>query len=183
MSLAIPGHRAPTVGFEAPLEMLSACHGRVELQCATLQRLLAHLPVHGADADARAAAVAVLRYFDTAAQHHHADEEADLFPALLEAMAGSDPVCIRELIDALRSDHRVLAAHWLRLRPALQRVAAGAAQSLSAEEVDALVGAYQRHIAREESELLPMAARLLGDEALSRIGAAMRQRRGIAAVD
>jgi hypothetical protein len=30
----------PAVGFEVPLEMLAACHGRVQHQCATLQRLL-----------------------------------------------------------------------------------------------------------------------------------------------
>ncbi|HOA95491.1 MAG TPA: hemerythrin domain-containing protein, partial [Quisquiliibacterium sp.] len=34
-------------------------------------------------------------------------------------------------------------------------------------------------IAREEAELLPMAARLLGDTDLERIGRAMRQRRGV----
>ena len=29
---AFPGFDAPAAGFEAPLEMLSACHGRVERQ-------------------------------------------------------------------------------------------------------------------------------------------------------
>jgi len=37
----------------------------------------------------------------------------------------------------------------------------------------------ERHIKREEDELLPMAARLLSDEDLARIGRAMRERRGI----
>ena len=39
------------------------------------------------------------------------------------------------------------------------------------------VGLYERHIAREESELLPMAQRLLSDAELDRIGLAMRVRR------
>jgi hypothetical protein len=39
---------------------------------------------------------------------------------------------------------------------------------------------YEQHIAREETELLPMAARLLNDAELDRIGLAMRIRRGVA---
>jgi hemerythrin-like domain-containing protein len=179
MSVVIPGHEAPGGGFELPLEMLSACHHRVERQCTTLRRLMAHLPEHGADADARAAAAAVLRYFDTAARDHHADEESDLFPALIESMAGSDAVCLREMIDALARDHRVLESHWQRLRPALQSIAAGSSQILPPADVEALVTLYERHIAREESELLPMASRLLDGETLERIGRAMRERRGI----
>jgi len=49
--------------------------------------------------------------------------------------------------------------------------------------VEPFIGLYERHIAREEGDLLPMAARLLGDDALDRIGRAMRERRGIGAVD
>jgi hemerythrin-like domain-containing protein len=183
MSMTIPGHESPGAGFEVPLEMLSACHHRVERQCATLRRLVAHLPAHGADADARAAAAAVLRYFDSSAKDHHADEESDLFPALIESMAGSDAVCLREMIDALTGDHRVLESHWQRLRPVLLGIAAGDPLPLLPAEVEAFVALYERHIAREEAELLPMAARLLGHEALERLGRAMRERRGISAVD
>ena len=181
MTIDFPGHTAPKGSFEVPLEMLSACHARVESQCATLQRLVPHLAAHGADADARAAAAAVMRYFDTSARDHHADEEVDLFPALIESMAGSDAVCLRELIAALTADHRQLEAAWRRVRRVLVRIAAGDDSArLEAPDVESLVGLYERHIAREEGELLPMAARLLSDEALGRIGRAMRERRGIA---
>jgi len=183
MSMTLPGHAAPAVGFEVPLEMLSACHHRVERQCATLRRLVDHLAAHGADADARAAATAVLRYFDTAAKDHHADEESDLFPALIDSVAGSDAVCLRELIDALTADHRSLESHWQRLRPVLLGIAEGEPLPLMPTDVEALVTLYERHIAREESELLPMATRLLADETLQRIGQAMRERRGIGAID
>lgn len=40
MALTLPGHSAPAVGFEVPLEMLAACHGRVQHQCETLLRLV-----------------------------------------------------------------------------------------------------------------------------------------------
>lgn len=183
MNTPLPGHRAPAVGTEVPLEMLAACHLRVEQQCATLQRLSRHIEAHGCDAEARNAAQSVMRYFDTAARHHHDDEEIDLFPALIESMAGSDAVCLRDLTEALTRDHRELEHAWRALRAVLERVAAGAPMRLADAEVDAFVNRYAAHIAREEAELLPMARRLLGDDALERIGEAMRLRRGIALPD
>lgn len=179
MSIGVPGHSAPTAGFEVPLEMLSACHSRIERQCSTLRRLVPHMARHGADGEARTAAANVMRYFDTSARHHHADEENDLFPALIESMAGSDAVCLRELTAALAAEHRALEAHWQRLRTVLERVVAGDCVALESEDVEALVGLYERHIEREESELLPMAARLLSADDLERVGRAMRERRGI----
>lgn len=179
MTNALPGHAAPSVGFEVPLEMLAACHGRVQQQCETLMRLLAHLQDHGSDRPAQEAARAVMRYFDTAARHHHEDEEQDLFPALLESMAGSDAVCLRELTTSLSNDHRALERRWAALRQQLQPVAEGAASMLAAADVPGFVQLYEQHIAREEAELLPMAARLLSDAELDRVGAAMRTRRGL----
>ncbi|HET9977848.1 MAG TPA: hemerythrin domain-containing protein [Burkholderiaceae bacterium] len=179
MSLELPGHAAPAVGFEAPLAMLSACHGRIEQQCNTLRRIAPYLATHGADAQVRDAAAAVMRYFDSAAVHHHADEERDLFPALIESMAGSDAVCVRELTANLVAEHRELEAHWRQVRSQLAPLAAGTAATLAADDVDVLVALYERHIAREEAELLPLAARLLGEAEHDRIGRAMRERRGI----
>ncbi|MEO8278265.1 MAG: hemerythrin domain-containing protein [Ideonella sp.] len=176
--LDLPGHSAPAVGFEVPLEMLAACHGRVANQCDTLRRLVAHLISHGADRQAHEAAAAVMRYFDTSARHHHDDEEVDLFPALIESMAGSDAVCLRELTQSLTAQHRELEQLWRSLRRRLEQVAAGKAALLPEEDVLAFIGLYERHITREESELLPMAARLLSDAELDRIGLAMRARRG-----
>lgn len=179
MNFPFPGHRAPDAGLEVPLEMLAACHHRIESQCATLQRLVAHVAGHGSDAEARAAAAAVLRYFDTAAVDHHADEEVDLFPALIDSMAGSDATCIRDMIESLKRDHRALESQWRRLRPALLKIAAGDPQPLLADDVMPLVVLYGQHTAREDAELLPMAARLLSDSALEDVGRAMRHRRGI----
>ncbi|VTU44868.1 hemerythrin domain-containing protein [Variovorax sp. RA8] len=179
MSIDIPGHPPPVGGFEVPLEMLTACHARIERQCATLRRLVPHLASHGADEDARTAAANVMRYFDTAARHHHEDEEEDLFPALIESMAGSDPVCLREMTQGLAAEHRELEARWQQVRVVLEQIAAGHTVPLRSEDVEALVGLYERHMECEERELLPMAARLLNDDDLERIGRAMRKRREI----
>lgn len=181
--MPLPGHSSPAAGFEAPLEMLAACHQRILRQCDTLQRLLPHVAAHGVDTQAREAAQAVMRYFDRAAVDHHADEEQDLFPALLEAMAGSDAVCLRELVGALTQQHRELELHWQALRRVLARIAAGDPAAPDLEVVERFVAAYTQHLQREESELLPMAARLIDDAQLQQIGRAMRLRRGITTVD
>ncbi|WP_395702011.1 hemerythrin domain-containing protein [Aquabacterium sp.] len=176
--LDLPGHSAPAAGFEVPLEMLAACHGRVQAQCATLRRLAAHLARQGVDQQAQDAAAALMRYFDTSAVHHHADEEVDLFPALLESMAGSDAVCLRQLTASLAAEHRELEQRWRDLRRRLEQVTRADATTLPDDEVHDFIDLYERHIAREEAELLPMAGRLLSDAELDRIGQAMRARRG-----
>jgi len=77
------------------------------------------------------------------------------------------------MIEGLKADHRALQAIWARLRDVLHRIAAGDTAPLAADDVEALVGLYERHIKREESELLPMAARLMGDDNLALAGHAM----------
>ena len=177
-----PGFPAPAAGALGPLEMLSTCHDRIRLQCATLRRLVLHLPAYGVNEEVRTAAANLVRFFGISATSHHADEEQDLFPALIESMAGSDAVCLRAMIEGLNADHRALEAAWRRLRPALERVAAGESVPIVSDDVEALIAKYERHIEREESELLPMAARLLSNDDLARIGHAMRKRRGIDAM-
>ena len=161
-------------GFDDPLGMLAACHRRIERQLATLDRLQRHLPEHGCDDEARAAAGAILKYFDGPAPNHHADEEQSLFPRLRarEASAG-------ELVDELEHDHETLAARWRRLRPLLAGIAAGVRANLSPKQVDDLRAAYAAHIAREEGLLIPLAARALDAESLRRIGEEMAARRGV----
>lgn len=175
MSVALPGFSSPAVGFEVPLEMLAACHGRVQAQCDTLRRLRDHMDRHGVDRAAQEAAAAVMRYFDTAARHHHADEEQDLFPALRAAVAHSDPGLVVGLVESLMAEHRQLEAAWAALRPELERLVVGQATRLTG--LMAFVEAYERHVERENAELLPLAERLLDADTLERVGRAMRERR------
>jgi len=160
--------------FDDPLGMLSACHGRIERQLATLDRLQRHLPEHGCDIDARAAARGILKYFDTAAPNHHADEEASVFPRLRNALPGRADVLIADL----ERDHRTLAANWRHLRPLLASIAAGARANLSPKEVAHVRAAYDAHIAKEESALIPLAAQAFDAAKLLEIGREMAERRG-----
>ena len=158
--------------FDDPLGMLSSCHGRIERQLATLARLQRHLPQHGCDTDARAAARAILRYFDLAAPNHHADEEQSVFPRLVAATPSARP-----LLDALERDHGALAEGWVRLRPLLAAIAAGQRANLSPKDVATIRRAYDAHIAREEGELIPLAASTFDAQTLAAIGREMAARR------
>ncbi len=162
-------------GFDDPLGVLSACHRRIERQLETLVRLLQHLPLNHVDADARAAARAILRYFDSAAVNHHADEEDSLFPRLRK-VGGS----VLDHIAILEREHRELDSRWRKLRPLLAAIAGGNGAHLPPANVHALRAAYAAHIAREDGEVFPAAARMLDGATLAAIGGEMAARRNIA---
>ena len=174
MSGSLLGAAAP--GFDRPLEVLEACHGRIARQCDTLDKLLAHLPAHGADTHAQQAARAVLTYFDTAAVHHHDDEERNLF-ALLEER-GAPGAC--DLIEALTLEHDEHALLWQRLRVVLQQIAAGETDQLDTALTTRFVTLYRSHIEFENTHLLPLARQVLGAPDIERLGRAMAARRGVA---
>lgn len=166
---------APAPGFDAPLDVLEACHARIARQCDTLEKLLAHLPVHGADAQAQQAARAVMTYFDTAAVHHHDDEERNLFP-LLEA-ANAPGAC--DLAETLTLEHEEQARMWRALRAQLEGVAAGASAALDSALTLRFVESNRSHLAFENAHVLPLARATLDADALARLGRAMAARRAV----
>lgn len=167
----------PTATFDRPFSLLRGCHARIERQLLTLERLVRHLPGSGADGSAREAAAAVLRYFDTAAPDHHADEEESLFPRL----RASDSPAIADAIDRLVHDHVRLGAAWRRLRRDLAPISAGRRSHLNPADVQAMALAYRGHIALEEVEVFTPGEALLDAHALAAIGAEMAARRGLSA--
>jgi len=173
MTVSLLGAAAP--GFDRPLAVLEACHGRIAKQCDTLEKLLAHLPVHGADLQAQQAARAVLAYFDTAAVHHHDDEERNLFPLLEQA--GAPGAC--DLVETLTLEHDELALLWRRLRGQLQQIEAGAAATLDAATARRFVAMNRTHLEFENTHVLPLARQALGAADLERLGRAMAARRGV----
>ena len=77
------------------------------------------------------------------------------------------------------NEHRELRRLWDPVRAWLAKIEAGEALP-PPPEIDAFVEGYERHTAREEQELFPMAERLLGPLELDPIGQSMRLRRGAA---
>lgn len=165
------GKSAPS--FDDPLQMLRACHEKILRQCDTLKKLAAYLTNHGCDAQAQQAAQGILRYFDTAGQFHHQDEEENLFPAL-RSCTGVDAA----LLERLLFDHVLMLGAWDALRPVLAQLAEGQNVTLDAALVEKFIGSYSAHIAIENAQLLPMAATLLSPQQTALIGKKMAGRRG-----
>ena len=162
-------HTPPSVGFDQPFEMLSACHERVQRSLALLGRLAAHLPKAGADPAARDAARDVLRYFDLAAPQHHEDEERHVLPRL-RALGQA------EVADRLAADHVAMHAAWLALRPGLLALRdEGRLPDTAAWP--AFAARYEAHIALEETQAYPAVRAALGAGEAAAMGDEMAGRR------
>ena len=163
----------PAPGFDQPLALLRACHERILRQCATLAKLALHVRAEGPGPEAHRAAAEVYRYFSTAGQHHHEDEEQDLFPRL---RAHAD---LAGLLTVLAGEHRRMEVLWQQLAPML-REPDGMPNIAVFEKLAAEFNAlYAAHIERENRELLPRAEQLLSEDVLRELAARMAARRGV----
>jgi hemerythrin-like domain-containing protein len=162
----------PGVGFEAPFELLAACHGRVRRTLGTLLRLQAHIVNHGVDEQARQAAADVARYFDVAAPAHHEDEEAHVVPRLRAAGRG-------DLADRLVADHAVLHQEWQLLRVPLLALAAGDHVSLDQDACLRFARRSEAHAALEDDVIFPLVSFGLTSAEIRRMGSEMATRRGV----
>ena len=165
---------SPAPGFDDPFGMLVACHGRMRHQLGTLARLQRYTVENGVDADARAAASAILRYFDHAAPNHHADEDHSLLPRVL----ARDPRLAR-LVEGIGADHRALERQWRKVRPLLSGIAAGRNEALPPALVRTVCEGYMAHLEREEARLFPAAQACLDADAITAMGHEFAARRGV----
>ena len=166
-------------GFDEPIAVLKHCHDRIRKQLATLEKLLDHLPVHGADEQAAQAARAVLKYFDKAAHLHHDDEERNLIPMLQATAADDDAALLRAMVPQLLLEHQQMDSDWLILKSQLEQIANKGGTALWPEAVHRFVEAYTAHMSKEEAHIAPMAKRLFDAGQMRALGDAMQQRRGI----
>ena len=172
-------HFEAPAGYDDPIGMLLGCHRRIEKKLATLKALSIHVARKGVDAEASGAAQAVLRYFNAAAAHHHADEENDLMPLLARRI--SDPLD-RARIEAMEArieeDHREAERLWAGLRKPLEGIADGLTRTIAETDVQAFIALYRKHIEAEEGLIVPLAQRWMTADDLRSLGRAMATRRG-----
>lgn len=169
--------------FSDPLGMLSDCHRRIErflgvLVTAATQSRGAAIPE-----EQRAAFANALRYFREAAPRHTADEEESLFPRMRRT-ADADAQAVLAQIDSLRQDHiRAEMSHQEIAQLGERWLARGAQPPEEAarllELLTDLAEHYRRHIATEDREVFPCAARVLSDADRAAVGAEMAARRGV----
>jgi hypothetical protein len=158
--MAARSPHTPAVDLDRPLDTFSNCHSGI---LSGLESF-ANLPelAHAAE-QARTVAAATLAVFEHAVLVHHADEEGDLFPAVLHsAAAGEEHDRVKSMIKRLTAEHRAVETLWKKLKPEVKHAASGAHAALDTDEVATLVQSYYRHAAYEELEFLPLARDILG---------------------
>ena len=169
-------------GFDEPLGLLGDCHRRIERFLDALVSVASRGGAALAPEDRRLLETA-LRYFATAGPRHTADEEESLFPRLRRS---GDPRAAGALdaVRRLESDHRAAEQHHAVVDDLGRRWLADG--TLGTEDAATLVRRlaalqqlYGAHIAVEDRELSPAAARVLSKADIAAIGREMAERRGV----
>jgi len=169
--------------FSDPLGMLHDCHRRVERFLGAQVKVAACPPERALDDLHADGARRANHYFRTNAPWHTEDEEHSLFPRL---RASSHPRAAEAvaLADALQADHVEMKPLHDVVEAALEDwLADGRLHIDRHARLQAVLAQMSRmyavHIAREDGELLPLAALVLDAESLHEMGREMRQRRGL----
>ena len=170
--------------FDHPLEILTACHGRITGYLEILEKIGEAL-LQGEFSDTLCIRLKeVLRYFETGGVHHIEDEEESLFPRLLR-QTGKEAedlvIHIQRLtsdLDDVQTSHQVPSRVSRKLVELAPKVDKALAQQFS-ETIFILNHIYLPHIEMEDKILFPFASAKLSAEDLLALGREMAQRRGI----
>jgi hemerythrin-like domain-containing protein len=165
------------VDLTAPLKTLYHSHETILSQMAEL----AALPALVEQAQrARDIATRTLAMFDGDVLQHHADEENDLFPAVIRsAQPGEERERVQAMTERLSGEHRNVEQLWKALAPSVRAASKGRCRDMEIALVSRLVRDYARHALFEEQHLLPLAQAILGRDGnhLSAVGVAFHLRR------
>jgi len=144
--------------WQLSLAAFGESHQALALELGALLRICAQPGAEPASADA------VARHclaFQQAMRQHHAQEESELFPAVLEAAAGgAQAQRARDEVKRLTGQHRTLETLWHGMRPALEDGDAPTRAAAHAR-LQAFVTGYLGHAQHEEATFLPLAQTLL----------------------
>lgn len=144
---------------QAPLAGFSQCHAGITRQLEALDGLP---ELARAAQRAREVAAGTEALFRDVVLEHHAEEEKDLFPAVLRSAApGEERALVDTMVQRLTAEHRAIEALWERLRPAVHLAAQGRPAELDGTLVQQLVRGYLQHARFEEEHFLPLAATIL----------------------
>lgn len=160
----------------SPIEDFSQCHAGILTHLQALGTLPALLEPA---TRARQIAHDTLGFFRDAVFEHHAEEEKELFPAVLaSATKGEEHDRVQALINTLTAEHRKVEAAWAKLEPKLKAVAKGHDSDVDGADIQALVQTYEAHARFEEDVFLPMSQTILGRNSnhLAALGVSMHMR-------
>jgi hypothetical protein len=160
----------------SPIDDFSQCHAGILAHLQSLGTLPALLEPA---ARARQIATDTLSFFRDAVYEHHAEEEKELFPAVLaSAVKGEERDRVQVLVNALTAEHRKVEAAWSKLEPKLKALAKGHESEVDGADIQALVDSYQAHARYEEEVFLPLSQSILGRNSnhLAALGVSMHMR-------
>ena len=167
---------ASTPAGHSPIDDFSQCHAGILGHLQALGTLPALLEPA---ARARKIAADTVGFFREAVYEHHAEEEKELFPAVLDsATKGEERDRVQALVNALTAEHRKVEAAWSKLEPKLKAVAKGHETDVDPADIQALVDTYQAHARYEEAVFLPLSQTILGRNSnhLAALGMSMHMR-------
>ena len=148
-------------------QALDACHQQIHHHLAALADLLQQLDTGTDKAQFRQQAAAIEEFFSGTSRQHHAEEEQNVFPALL----GSDNAELVQAVRTLQQDHGWIEQNWLELAPMLRAIAEGEDWADMAElksYAEVFLTLCHDHIVLEETLIYPEARARLGQEMASR---------------
>ena len=160
----------------SPIDDFSQCHVGIIAHLNSLGQLPALLEPA---ARARQIAADTVTFFRDAVYEHHAEEERELFPAVLASAAkGIERDKVQAIVAELTAEHRRVESAWSKLEPKLKAVAKGHDAEIDGAEVTALVETYQAHARYEEEVFLPLSQAILGRNSnhLAALGISMHMR-------
>ena len=166
----------PPLDTDAPLTSFTQCHEGIVSHLDRLGELPALL---APAARARQVASDTVAFFRAAVYEHHAEEERELFPAVLQsAQPGEERERIRQLTGQLAREHRDIEARWTRLEPQLKKLARGQPAEVEGEAIAELVHLYKAHARFEEDQFLPLSEAILGrnDNHMAALGLSLHLR-------
>lgn len=157
-TIAPPHAPEHTGALETPLTSFTRCHLGIVTQLEGTARLpeLVDAANH-----ARQMAQTTLDLFRQTIIPHHAEEEAELFPAVLQSANANERKAVRGMVERLTAEHREVEGLWKRLEPSVRSAARGNRAEVDAEVMEELVRAFLRHARYEETVFLPLAERIL----------------------
>jgi hypothetical protein len=166
----------------APIQGFSQCHVGIIAHLQELARLPALLePAR----QARRIADETLKFFRTVVMEHHAEEERELFPAVLaSAHKGEERDKVQSIVERLTREHRQIEAAWSTLERTLKTVAKGGDVVLDEPALAALVTDYLGHARYEEGVFLPLSQEILGrnSDHLAALGLSLHLRHSVPAM-
>jgi iron-sulfur cluster repair protein YtfE (RIC family) len=170
---------------ELPITSFTRCHLGIVSQLEKTARLP---ELVDAARRARQTATDTLALFQQTVLPHHAEEEAELFPAVLSAANAAERARLQPVVDRLIAEHRTTEALWKRMQPVMRAAERGSVSlpppprgsvsEIDAEGMEELVRKVLRHARYEETVFLPVAERILSrnGEHMAALGLALHLR-------